>query len=117
MREFLSRTGMCRCGSNPNRQQIIIFKPPYDTTLPDYVKRVIALPGETVDVHDGAVWINGKKLEENYTIGHTEPPIKIQTDRRFSRTALHRAGKLLFCDGRQPGEFSRQPILGVRATK
>jgi signal peptidase I len=61
---------------NPHRQQIIIFKPPYDTSLPDYVKRVIALPGETVDVHDGAVWINGKKLEENYTIGHTEPPSK-----------------------------------------
>ncbi len=61
---------------NPKRQQIVIFKPPYDTTLPDYVKRVIGLPGETVDVHDGAVWINGKKLEENYTIGRTEPPMR-----------------------------------------
>jgi signal peptidase I len=61
---------------SPRRQQIIIFKPPYDTSLPDYVKRVIGLPGETVDVHDGAVWINGKKLEENYTIGRTEPPSK-----------------------------------------
>lgn len=59
---------------NPKRQQIVIFKPPYDTSLPDYVKRVIGLPGETVDVHDGAVWIDGKKLEENYTIGRTEPP-------------------------------------------
>ena len=47
----------------PKRQQIIIFKPPYDATLPDYVKRVIGLPGETVDVHDGAVFIDGKKLE------------------------------------------------------
>jgi signal peptidase I len=61
---------------NPHRQQIIIFKPPYDTSLPDYVKRVIALPGETVDVHDAAVWINGKKLQEIYTIGRTEPPSK-----------------------------------------
>ena len=61
---------------NPKRQQIVIFKPPYDTSLPDYVKRVIGLPGETVDVHDGAVWINGKKLEENYTIGRTEPPMR-----------------------------------------
>ncbi|MGB2629094.1 MAG: signal peptidase I [Candidatus Acidiferrum sp.] len=59
---------------NPKRQQIIIFKPPYDSTLPDYVKRVIGLPGETVDVHDGAVWIDGKKLEENYTLGRTEAP-------------------------------------------
>jgi signal peptidase I len=59
---------------NPHRQQIIIFKPPFDPTQPDYVKRVIGLPGETVDVKDGAVWINGKKLEENYTLGRTEAP-------------------------------------------
>ena len=63
---------------NPKRQQIIIFKPPYDRSLPDYVKRVIGLPGETIDVHDGAVWIDGKKLEENYTIGRTEPPMRGQ---------------------------------------
>jgi signal peptidase I len=59
---------------NPHRQQIIIFKPPYAPDLPDYVKRVIGLPGETVDVHDGAVWINGKRLEENYTLGISEAP-------------------------------------------
>jgi len=55
----------------PRRQQIVIFKPPFDPAQPDYVKRVIGLPGETVDVHDGAVWINGKKLVENYTIGRS----------------------------------------------
>jgi signal peptidase I len=59
---------------NPRRQQIIIFKPPFDLTQPDYVKRVIGLPGETVDVRDGAVFINGKKLVENYTLGRSEPP-------------------------------------------
>jgi signal peptidase I len=63
---------------NPKRQQIVIFKPPFDPTQPDYVKRVIGLPGETVEVRDGAVWINGKKLEENYTVGTTEPPAKSQ---------------------------------------
>src|ERR1700737_1608129 len=61
---------------SPKRQQIVIFKPPFDPTQPDYVKRVIGLPGETVEVRDGAVWINGKKLEENYTMGTTEPPAK-----------------------------------------
>jgi signal peptidase I len=59
---------------NPQRQQIVIFKPPYNPTLPDYVKRVIGLPGETIDVHDGSVWIDGKKLMEPYTLGSTEPP-------------------------------------------
>ena len=58
---------------NPTRQQIIIFKPPFDPTQPDYVKRVIGLPGDTVDIRDGAVWINGKRLRENYTLGVSEP--------------------------------------------
>jgi signal peptidase I len=63
---------------NPQRLQIVIFKPPFDLTQPDYVKRVIGLPGETVDVHDGAVWINGRKLVENYTVGRTEAPTRLQ---------------------------------------
>jgi signal peptidase I len=58
---------------NPKRQQIIIFKPPFAPDLSDYVKRVIGLPGDTVDIRDGSVWINGQKLVENYTIGPTEP--------------------------------------------
>jgi signal peptidase I len=57
---------------NPKRQQIIIFKPPFDPTQPDYVKRTIGLPGDTVDIHDGAVWINGQRLVEDYTLGRTE---------------------------------------------
>jgi len=63
---------------DPRRLQIVIFKPPFDLTQPDYVKRVIGLPGETVDVHDGAVWIDGRKLAENYTIGRTEAPTRLQ---------------------------------------
>ena len=58
---------------NPKRQQVIIFKPPFAPDQPDYVKRVIGLPGDTVDIHDGAVWINGQKLIENYTLGRSEP--------------------------------------------
>lgn len=58
---------------NPKRQQIIIFKPPFAPDTPDYVKRVIGLPGDTVDIHDGSVWINGKRLVENYTLGTTDP--------------------------------------------
>jgi signal peptidase I len=58
---------------NPKRQQIIIFKPPFDPNQPDYVKRVIGLPGDIIDVRDGAVWINGNRLEETYTRGPSSP--------------------------------------------
>jgi len=58
---------------NPKRQQIVIFKPPFAPDQPDYVKRLIGLPGDVLEIHDGSVWINGQRLVENYTLGRTEP--------------------------------------------
>jgi len=58
---------------NPKRQQIVIFRPIIPGETSDVIKRVIGLPGETVDVHDGSVWINGQRLIEPYAIGPTEP--------------------------------------------
>ena len=57
---------------NPVRQQLVIFKSVVPGDHNDIVKRVIGLPGETVDIRDGSVWINGRKLSENYTLGKTE---------------------------------------------
>jgi signal peptidase I len=73
---------------NPKRQQVIIFKPPFAPDTPDYVKRVIGLPGDAIDIHDGAVWINGQRLVENYTTGPSEPyelrtPYKVPADCYF----------------------------------
>ena len=59
---------------DPKRQQVVIFKPPFAPDTPDYVKRVIGLPGETVDIREGAVWINGRRLTESYTRGRSERP-------------------------------------------
>jgi signal peptidase I len=59
---------------NPQRKQLVIFRPPIKGDSPDWVKRVIGLPGETVDIRDDAVWVNGKKLQEKYTLGETRKP-------------------------------------------
>lgn len=55
----------------PERGDVIILWPPFDVTYP-FVKRIIGLPGETVEVKDGEVYINGVKLYEPYI---KEPPI------------------------------------------
>jgi signal peptidase I len=47
------------------RGDIIVFRYPQDRTV-DYVKRVIALPGETLQVRDKVVYINGQPLNEPY---------------------------------------------------
>ena len=39
----------------------------------DLVKRVIGLPGDSIDLRNGSVFVNGKKLEEAYAVGKTEP--------------------------------------------
>lgn len=52
---------------NPKRQQIIVFEaPPQAAHNEDFIKRVIGLPGDTVDIKRGVVFINGKKLNEPY---------------------------------------------------
>ncbi len=47
------------------RGDIIVFWYPKDPEK-SYVKRVIGLPGETVEVRDGVIFINGDELNENY---------------------------------------------------
>jgi signal peptidase I len=59
---------------NPKRLQIVIFRPPADPQGQDLVKRTIGMPGETLDIHDGSVWINGQRLVESYTTGPTDLP-------------------------------------------
>jgi signal peptidase I len=49
----------------PQRGDIIILRPPTDNSK-DFIKRVIALPGERLLIRDGIVYINGRKLDEPY---------------------------------------------------
>ena len=56
---------------DPARGDIIIFEPP-DGDEDWYVKRIIGLPGDTVEIHDGGVYINGTRLQEDYVKEPTE---------------------------------------------
>lgn len=50
----------------PQRGDIIVFNPPVGSIDKPYIKRVIALSGETVSIHDGAVFVDGERLDESY---------------------------------------------------
>lgn len=57
----------------PNRGDIIVFLKEKKVLLDEYwIKRVIALPNEVIDIKNGQVYIQGEPLEEDYTIGTTE---------------------------------------------
>ncbi len=49
----------------PTRGEVIVFNFPLDPDK-DFVKRVVGLPGETVEVRRGSVYINGETLPEPY---------------------------------------------------
>jgi signal peptidase I len=49
----------------PQRGDIIILRPPADNSK-DFIKRVIALPGEKLLIRDSHVYINGHQLDEPY---------------------------------------------------
>lgn len=74
---------------NPERFDIIVFYPYGKETDEYFVKRVIGLPGETLQIIGEDIYTNGEKLEENYgkdpirNPGIAEEPITLEEDEFF----------------------------------
>lgn len=75
--------------SSPKRGDVIVFKPKGNENSHYYTKRIVGLPGETVQIVENQVYINGKKLEEDYkttkidTAGIAGEKLKLGGDEYF----------------------------------
>ena len=55
---------------NPEKGEILIFKYPRDTSR-DFIKRVIATGGDTIEIKEGRVYVNDQLLKEDYILEKT----------------------------------------------
>ena len=104
-----------------HRGDIVVFNPPsnskwtVDPTGTPYVKRVIGIPGDTVDVHDGGVYVNGSKLAESYlylgqptAVETWKLPVTLTVDEYFVMGDHRQASQ----DSRAFGPITKESIIG-----
>jgi signal peptidase I len=73
------------CIRAPNRGDVIVFEYPKDLSR-DFIKRVIGLPGDTVEVENGKIYINGQLMPEPFGPNpgsSTNGPITVGPDELF----------------------------------
>ncbi|MDO5590464.1 MAG: signal peptidase I [Lachnospiraceae bacterium] len=93
--------------TTPKRGDIIIFKPKGNNNDHYYIKRIVGMPGETIQVIENNIYINGKKLDEDYATskisdaGIIGEPTKIASDEYF-----------VLGDDRENSEDSRNADIG-----
>lgn len=102
-----------------SRGDIVVFEPPVAWVQggpqTPFIKRVIGLPGETVEIKDGAVYVDDKRLVEDYvydlqpTTSPEEPARWVVPEGQLFVMGDHRAAS---ADSRSFGPIDRSTIIG-----
>jgi signal peptidase I len=94
----------------PQHGDVIVFEPP-NRPGEDYVKRVIALPGELVEIQNGRVLINNESLDELYIVrpgSYSMQPRRVGPDELFVLGDNRNSSS----DSRNWGMLSQDKVVG-----
>lgn len=86
--------------SSPKRGDIMVFKYPVNPER-DFIKRVIGLPGETIEIKNSKVYIDGKILEQPFL------PPDLKYNRNLAPTKIGENQYFMLGDNRNNSEDSR----------
>ena len=88
----------------PEKGEILIFQYPKDKSR-DFIKRVIAVPGDTIEIKDHNVYVNGELQNEDYILS------KCRSD--YPKTTIPEGHVFVMGDNRNNSEDSRSAEIGV----
>ena len=87
----------------PEKGEVLIFRYPKDPSR-DFIKRVIAVPGDTIEIKDGNVFVNGELQNEDYILS------KCRGD--YPKSTIPEGHIFVMGDNRNNSEDSRFPDVG-----
>lgn len=104
------------CNREPRRNDIIVIQDPGYHGLA--VKRVVAVPGESIFFKDGNVYVNGNKLDEPYLLPHTLTFTYTSVNEQFITCGKDQYfvlgdNRTRSIDSRSYGPVSRKDVLGL----
>ena len=72
---------------DPSRGEVVVFHPPHDPDK-NYVKRVVGVPGDTLEMRDKMLFVNGRGLQENYVRHIDRSADATHSDMKWQRNYL-----------------------------
>lgn len=103
--------------SPPQRGDVVVLEFPGDPTERKFIKRVVGLPGETVEIRDNTVFVNNAELEESYIPAFTPTQPNLSKTLRADEVFVMGDNRPNSNDSRFFGPLPKNLIIGVsRAT-
>ena len=95
---------------SPHRGEVVVFQFPRDRSR-DFIKRIVGLPGETIELRHGVLYIDGRAMEEKYLKekGDVNMPPQVIPEGQYFLVGDNRTNS---SDSRSWGPVPRKNIVG-----